>query len=104
MVQHFQKQTSGKEPRVYFALMNFHIVNPLQPLSKVPGTAVHGKCLLHNTRAEISMRLAWPGTRALALPERRGKGATEGCTRKKTLIFCQNGFCIAKEKRDNEIR
>lgn len=67
-----------------FALMNFHIVNPLQPLSKVPGTAVHGKCLLHNTRAEISMRLAWLGTRALALPERREKGATEGCTRKKT--------------------
>lgn len=80
---------------MYFDLMKFHILNSLQPFSQVPGTAVHGKCLVHNTRAEISM-----GTQTLPLPERRGKGATEGCTRKKKAhllpkwcLHCKREVC-----------
>ena len=70
MVQHTRRGTGGKELRAYFALMNLSVVNPLQPLSKVPGTAAHRKLLLQKTGVEISMRLARPGARAVVpLPE-----------------------------------
>lgn len=86
---------------MYFDLMNFHILNPLQPLSKAPGTAVHGNCQLHNTRAEIGKaRNMSPGTTR----KERARCSSRLHQEKKKFIFCQNGVCIAKEKCAHEIR
>lgn len=80
MVRQTRKGTGGKEPRAYFAPMNSSVVNPLQPLSKAPGTATRRKLLLQKTGAEISTGLARPGARAVVpLPAVANRKEREGC-------------------------